>query len=410
MIQKLRRRFIAMSILALFLVLLVIMGTVNILNYRKIVQQADSTLQVLAQNQGTFPKLEEPMGHGDPQGKPLSPELPYESRYFSVLLEDDGTIKSVDTGKISAIDSQTAIDFAQKVVSSGKQQGFLSNYRYTVIQEDTAQRAIFLDCTRDLSTFYAFLWTSCGISLLGISAVFILILLFSWRIIRPVSESYEKQRRFITDAGHELKTPLTILAADAQVLQMEVGDNPWIEDMQQQTKRLALLTNELINLSRMEEDSPLQKLPFSLSDVVGETAQSFLSLAQTQKKKLEIHVQPMLTFVGDEKSLRQLCSILLDNAIKYSPMGGDLEVQLEKRGKNAVLQVRNTCEPIKESELEHLFDRFYRADPSRNSQTGGYGLGLSIAKAIVQAHRGKISATLPQPNQLCMEVVLPMKK
>ena len=237
----------------------------------------------------------------------------------------------------------------------------------------------------------------------------ILLLLLSKRIVRPVAESYETQKQFITDAGHELKTPLTIIGADADLAEMECGENQWIQDIRRQTQRLTELTQDLIYLSRMEEEGlSLQSIDFPLSDVAEEMAHSFLPLAQNQGKRLEIAVQPMLSFRGDEKSIRQLCSILLDNALKYSPQEGELLFRLEKQGKNILLSVSNTTsQPIKKEELCHLFDRFYRTDPSRNSQTGGYGLGLSIARSIVTAHKGKIRAESPQESVLTIQVTLP---
>lgn len=237
----------------------------------------------------------------------------------------------------------------------------------------------------------------------------ILLLLLSKRIVRPVAESYEKQKQFITDAGHELKTPLTIIGADADLAEMECGENQWIQDIRRQTQRLTELTQDLIYLSRVEEEGlSLQSIDFPLSDVAEEMAHSFLPLAQNQGKRLEIAVQPMLSFRGDEKSIRQLCSILLDNALKYSPQEGELLFRLEKQGKNILLSVSNTTsQPIKKEELCHLFDRFYRTDPSRNSQTGGYGLGLSIARSIVTAHKGKIRAESPQESVLTIQVTLP---
>ena len=237
----------------------------------------------------------------------------------------------------------------------------------------------------------------------------ILLLLLSKRIVRPVAESYEKQKQFITDAGHELKTPLTIIGADADLAEMEWGENQWIQDIRRQTQRLTELTQDLIYLSRMEEEGlSLQSIDFPLSDVAEEMAHSFLPLAQNQGKRLEIAVQPMLSFRGDEKSIRQLCSILLDNALKYSPQEGELLFRLEKQGKNILLSVSNTTsQPIKKEELCHLFDRFYRTDPSRNSQTGGYGLGLSIARSIVTTHKGKIRAESPQESVLTIQVTLP---
>jgi len=245
---------------------------------------------------------------------------------------------------------------------------------------------------------------------LGLAAVLFLLLILSRRIVRPMAESYEKQRQFITDAGHELKTPMTIISADADLAEMECGENQWLTDIRRQAQRLTALTNDLIYLSRMEEEQPkLQYIDFPISDVVEEMAQSFAAPARSQDKdfQVQVQVQPMLSFQGDEKGIRQLVSILLDNALKYSTTGGQLALRLEKQGRNLLLTVSNTCaQPMEQDKLPHLFDRFYRTDQSRNSQSGGYGLGLSIAKSIVSAHKGKIRAESHDGTQLSIQVTL----
>lgn len=209
-----------------------------------------------------------------------------------------------------------------------------------------------------------------------------------------MAESYEKQRRFITDAGHELKTPLTIIGADLDLVEPELEGNEWLQDIRCQVRRLAGLTQDLIYLSRMEEETPpIQPIEFPLSDLTEEMAQSFQGLAKAQGKGLVLSIQPMLSYTGDENAIRQLLSILLDNALKYTPDDGEVEIALKKEGRMIRLSVSNTIDrPMEREMLDRLFDRFYRGDQSRSSQTGGYGLGLSIAKGIVLAHRGKIRA------------------
>lgn len=420
MIRKLRVKFIAMSMLSLLVVLLAIMGSVNLVNYQGIVEDADQVLDILVDNNGSFPRQEN-QKQGDGSAPPsdsglgglreLSPELPYESRYFSVLLNSEGEVETVDTGKIAAVDTSAAIEYAQEAVSRGTERGFLSDYRYAITSDESGTRVIFLDCGRNLSTFYTFLKASCGISAVGLAAVLLLMVLFSGRIIRPVAESYDKQRRFITDAGHELKTPLTIIDADAEVLEMDIGENEWLQDIRRQTDRLAKLTGALIALSRMEEgEEQFQMIDFPISDVVGETAQSFQALAKTQNKRFESSIQPLLTLHGDENAIRQLTGILLDNALKYSPEGGgEIALTLEQSGRSLRLLVRNTAEGVTQESLEHIFDRFYRGDPSRSSaKVEGHGIGLSIAQMIVNAHKGKIAASLQNGDNLLMTVTLPL--
>ena len=404
MIRKLRVRFIVLSMCSLLAVLTLIMGCVNILNYRKIVQDADMVLSVLAENSGAFP------GKKEAFPKSMSPELPYESRFFTVLLDHTGQPVLVDTGRIAAVDTDTAISYAKELFSQDTARGFFGHYRYVRQALETGVRIIFRDCGRNLSTFRSFIVTSLIISLFGLVAVCALIILFSARIVRPVLESYEKQKQFITDAGHEIKTPLTIIDADAEVLQADIGDNEWLEDIRAQTRRLAALTNDLIYLSKMEEaDRKLQMIEFPFSDMVMETAQSFQALARTQEKSFLCQIQPMVPLCGDERALRQLVSILLDNALKYTGEGGSIRFTLQRQARVLHLEVWNTTrQPVSTGNLDMLFDRFYRMDRSRSSQTGGYGIGLSIAKAIVAAHKGKISAVSRDGKSLSIHVFLPI--
>ena len=408
MIRKLRAKLIIASLLSLLLVLSVIIGVAGVLNYTSLVSDADSVLAILRENDGTFP-LGDPPGGKDRfrEGRRFSPELPYESRYFTVFLSESGSVISVNTGKIAAVDTSTAIDYAAEAVASGAARGFADDYRFTVYASGEETHDVFLDCGRELGSFRSFLATSAAVSAAGLLAVTLLLIFFSSRIVKPFSENYEKQRRFITDAGHELKTPLTIIDADAEVLEMDLGENEWLGDIRTQTKRLAELTNSLILLSRMEEQPRMEKIEFPLSDVVEETVETFQALARTRGKTLSSRVQPMLSMNGDEKAIRQLLTILLDNAVKYADEGGRIEAVLEKQKNTLRLSVFNTAESVSRESLAHLFDRFYRADASRNSGTGGYGLGLSIASAVVAAHRGKISASSPDGKSLRITAVFP---
>lgn len=411
MIRKLRRRLVGAAMLALALVLTAVLGGINWMSYRKVVRDADNILTVLSENDGKFPQRGEndvppPANGGDP-GHGLSPETPFESRYFTVLLNADGTVLRTDTGRIAAVDAETAQADALAVWQGGGS-GFRGDYRYAVSAQDGGTLVIFLDCGRSLSAFRSTLLASAAVSVAGLAAVFLLLLLFSGRIVRPMAESYEKQRQFVTDAGHEIRTPLTIIRADAELAGMDCGPNEWLQDITRQTERLTGLTNDLIFLSRMDEDAPAQqRIEFPISDVAEEMAQSFLAPARMQGKTLEISVEPMLSYCGDEKAIRQMFSILLDNAVKYSPEGARLSLRLERQGRGVRLTVQNpSVQPLDPARLDRMFDRFYRGDPAR-SETSGYGLGLAIVQSVAAVHRGKVRARCPEQNVLQITVTLP---
>ena len=269
---------------------------------------------------------------------------------------------------------------------------------------------LFLNCQRELGTFRTFLYASIGISLAGILAVFLLLLLFSARIVRPIAESYEKQKRFITDAGHELKTPITIIQADADVLESELEEeSEWITDIRKQTHRLAELTSDLIYLSKMEEEnSGIRTQEFSISELAEETARSFQSLALSQGKQFHCSIESGLSINGDEKAVAKLVSVLLDNAMKYSPEGGTVEISLDKFSRNARLTVKNSTLPMEKGNADRLFERFTREDSSRNSESGGFGLGLAIAKAVTEVHKGRIHAESEDGISLTVTAELPL--
>ena len=416
MIQSLRKKLIGATMLSLLLVLLVILGTVNVVSFRKTVADADGILNLLSENQGAFPKQFGPgierenlRGNRPPNRMAFSPETPYESRFFWVTVNETGTPVSTDMANIAAIDSETAERYAETVLERGKEKDFLGDYRYLVSQKEEGTRIIFLDCGRSLEGFRFTLLASFGMTTMALLGVFILLLFLSGRMVKPLAESYEKQRQFITDAGHEIKTPLTIIGADADLLELEWGENEWLTDIRRQTQRLTDLTRDLIYLSRMDEERPgVQFVEFPVSDVVEETAESFQALAKQQGKQLELWVQPMLSLVGSEKDIRQLTSILLDNALKYSVPDSTITLRLEKDVRFLRLSVGNSVgQPMSRESLSRLFDRFYRTDSSRNSATGGYGLGLAIAKGIVSNHKGKIRADSPDGSFLIITAQFP---
>ena len=408
MIKRLKVKFILLTMVTLFLLLAFMITGMNILNYNSILQDADAVLTLLGENEGAFPEL--PFGPPGKMPERMTPETPYESRYFSVLLDTSSNITQVNTSRIAAIDGKTAISYARKALERNATTGFIDHYRYRIDLSYNTIRITFLDCSTKISSFRHFLYASIIMALCGYIGVFFAIFFFSGRIIRPIAESYEKQKRFITDAGHEIKTPLTIINADADVLEMDLGESEWLDDIRLQTKRLTALTNELVYLSRMEEsDTPLTLAPIPFSEIVSQTAHSFQSLAQTQGKTFLCNIQPLLSINGDEKSTEQLVSILLDNALKYSPPGGMVTLDVCQRGKSVQMEVFNTTtDPVEKDKLSLIFDRFYRLDSSRSTQTGGYGIGLSLAKAIVNAHNGRISVATMDGHSLQILVQFPL--
>lgn len=410
MIRKLKIRFVCLAMAALFIVLAFSVVGMNAINYSTIVRDADSVLLFLSRNKGAFPDTG-PNNEGD-RNFPghFSPETPYESRYFSVLVDQLGETIHIETSRISSVDREQAEEYAQKVFRSGGQSGFADEYRYLQSSEGNATRIIFLDCGRKLDGFYNYLWISIGMTLAGLAAMFFVIVFFAGKIVRPMAESYEKQKRFITDAGHEIKTPLTIINANVDLLETDPEDADCLHDIRQQTERLTTLTNDLVYLARMEEaDTTLEITDIAVSEIIAEAAAAFRAPAATQDKEFICRIQPGLFMKGNDKAIRQLINITIDNALKYSPEGGTVAIRFEQVRRTLQLDIYNTTETaVNSEELEHVFDRFYRMDRSRNSATGGHGIGLSVAKAIVEAHHGKIHAWTHDGSSFNITCVFPV--
>lgn len=417
MIRELRKKFILVAMLSTLVVLAAIMSVVNISNYKELLVRADEMTSLLAQNDGKFPegtgqKPNEGDKKTEPPEKPeekvhFSAETPFETRYFTVTEDSDGEITDCDLDRIAAVDESTAEEYAEEISKKADTTGFVGIYRYRVTDTDGGVKYVFLDCRRELSNFRTVLITTVSVSVLGLAAVFVLVVIFSRMVFRPVEESIQKQKRFITDASHELKTPLTIIDANTEVMEMENGESQWTKSTRKQIQRLSGLVQQLVTLSRLDEEKGLQNpAEFNLSEAVSESVESYEALAQTKEKNLELEIENNIFYVGDEKSIRQLSGILMDNAVKYSSDKGNIKLTLKRKGRKILLEVYNDAEELPKGKLDVLFERFYRLDSSRNSGTGGSGIGLSVAKAIVLTHKGKITAENRKGNGLTVTVLL----
>ncbi|NWO20482.1 HAMP domain-containing histidine kinase [Oribacterium sp. oral taxon 102] len=411
MIRKLQKRLLLASMLSLFLVLCILIGTASAMNYHKLIRNADDTLQILRENGGRFPSPpESPPGTDSASEQHLFRERPFESRYFLVVFRSDGTAESVELGRIAAVDRDSAVRYGQRILVSRGSEGFLDDYRYLKYEEDGRTGILFLDCVRSLEDFRHFLCNILLVCFAGMIAVWAVLQLLSRRIVKPFLESDRKQKQFVTDAGHELKTPLAALRADADLLEMDFGENEWLQDIGEQIRRLTALTHHLISLSRLEEQPREGLRSLCLSEIAVETAECFRAPARVQRKTLTASIQRELYMQGDPAAMRELFSILLDNAVKYSPEGSEISLSLTRRRNTLLLTVYNRCKHLSRESVGHLFDRFYRADASRSSQTGGFGLGLSIAAAAVRAHRGEIMAETADEESLLITVKLPSER
>lgn len=375
---------------------LIVVASINVMSYTKVVEDADDILAAIEANGGHVPE-------SGNVGALSSPEMPYETRYFTVTMtEDETSVSSSNTDKVAAVDASSAARYARQAVTQRIAHGFVEDYRFLVTPISGGGVTVtFLDCSKSLTHFREFLSSSMWVSMAGIVSLVVLSIALSSRMVRPMVESYEKQRRFVTDAGHELKTPLTIITADVDVIAMTSGESEWTRDIREQTERLAGLVDDLIRLARMEEQGDdLEMVSVDLGKVAGEEASHFHSVIETHHLGWEEGIDDGVTVRGDDKSLHRLVRILLDNATKYAAKGGTVSLKVYRSVRHGNVEVSNDVDgEMSREQVAHMFDRFYRVDDSRNSKTGGHGIGLSMAEAMVTAHGGRIRGTLSRDGK-----------
>lgn len=391
MLKKMRRRFIGAAMAAFAAVILTLLCIINLWNRSTVTRQLDDTLQRLSEmelsalrpQQKDLPPL---MG-----GDRFSPEVQYMLRFFSVTCGSDGRIRSINQDFIASISQQDAARYAAAVLAQGQEKGYYNGYRYLMTQFGDGVRMVFLNAERELQSMRSLLILTAAIACGCLLVVFLLVLLFSSHAIAPYLKNLEAQKQFITNASHELKTPLTAITTSADVLAMEQGENEWVQNIQRQSARLSRLISDLVTLSRLNEENPFpEKTAFSLSDAVWEAAEPFASLSRAGGKQYIQQIADDITVSGDRRAVQQMVSILLDNAVKYCPPGGDITLLLFRHGGKAVLEVSNRCQLPEGTDISRLFERFYRADAARSGKISGSGIGLAIARATAEAHGGSI--------------------
>ena len=324
-------------------------------------------------------------------GQDHDPEAPYTTRFFLVKLDENETVTEVSTDFIASVTQEEAEEYARNILDGKREKGYYKNYRFQIISDNNEKIVIFLNCSMELHSARNVLLISCLMGAVCLLIVFLLVLLLSRRAMEPYIRNMERQKRFITDASHEIKTPLTSIATSVDVIEMEYGTDEWIENIHKQTAKMSRMVADLVTLSRLDEENPFpEKTEFSLSDAAWEVAEPFASLAKAQGKNYTQRIEENLTLWGNPDSIRQLISILLDNALKYSDEHGSIRLDVYKVHGKTKIEVFNTCILEDTKNLSRLFDRFYRLDDSRSKKTGGTGIGLSIAQAVAEAYGGKI--------------------
>ena len=320
--------------------------------------------------------------------------------HFLCFANAEGTLMRLDgTENYTEDDAQTMLDY---VLEKGKTDGWYGSLQYFRKDYDRGTLVVFSDRSAEQLLLHKVLLVSILVFLLMEGVVFFLTMILTKRAMRPMQETFERQRQFISDAGHELKTPLTIISANVDILHDEIGENKWLSYIQSQAERMRVLVGEMMNLTKLEMgDKEKDFVDFSLSEAVSGAALPFEGQAFEQGKQLELEIQEDISYHGNPDQIKQLVGIFMDNALKYSKEHGEIRVTLQQVQNKKTLKVYNTGKGIPESEKEKIFQRFYRSDASRARATGGYGLGLSIAQSIADAHKIRIQVESEYEHWIC---------
>ncbi len=442
MFTKLRRHIILIEMGAFLFITVLIIGTINVGYTAQINRNAHILLTLLEKYGGTIPEIDveykdisEVQSSGDEPyirlfgetatfdenqmpfidlgfGLKLTDETRYTTRHFWVKVDSDDNIIDADLSSVAAESIYEVQKYIAAATNNPSNESHCGRYYYLKVPDDDGNTEIyFVDCYAMIESRNSLTRTSIFIAVISMAFAALFVWILSKKAIAPLKSNIEMQKRFITDASHELKTPLAAIQVNADVLELTMGENPTIDKIKRQVNNMSGLVEEMLTLSRMDSSGEQKEefAPIDFSALVEEKASDFLPRAEGQGKTLSLNVSPGITINGIQKGVERLVSVLCDNAVKYCSDGGEITVSLTSAGLYAKLEISNTSERLSDEDIKHLFDRFYRTDSSRSKETGGYGIGLSIAKTVVDQHKGKINAA-NKGDTVCFTVELPLKK
>ena len=399
MIKKLRLRFIISALISILIVLSATIAAINVSNYFKTENECKHSLnQIIEREHKTTQMM---MGIGDYRDMTWMEENGKE-QFFVAVFNNDGNLTYTDFRHIVTVSEDKGKELATQVYQGEKLQGSIGNLRYKKMHTVDSNEYMtmestyvaFVDISERMHSFNNFLTSSIITAAVSFSVLALLIIVSSHFVFKTSEESYHKQKAFVTNASHELKTPLTIISTDIEILEMDYGKNEWTESIQDQVKRLTVMTNQLVTLSRLDEND-LKNYPMttiSLSQVAKENAEAFLPTFQKRDLVFNYEISPNIRITANKNLINELFYIFMDNALKYTKEKGAIDLSLRKNNKNKVEIIFSNDIEDKEIDVNQLFERFYRSTSVNKKE--GSGIGLSIAKEIINLHKGKVSASI----------------
>lgn len=415
MVKALKKRFIFVAMAAVSVLLVVLLGAINIFNMVIVNNQVDDTISFLAQrglspmgsvpadNRGVFPEKE--LERDDFFRKPMNEDTFMASRHFTVLLDEKNEIVYINVSQISSVDSKEAEKLAQGVLSEGKFHGYINGFKFdtaiadSVFVQEHSQVMVFLDVTDQYRNIFSVLFLSIVLGALAWGLMLLLVLFLSDKAIKPIAENMRQQKMFITNAGHEIKTPLAIILANTDALELHAGKSKWSENIRTQTNRLSGLMQNLLMLSKADEGvSAVAQENINATEILNAVVEQYIELCSEEDKMIFTEIEADCTVKVVSENLRQLFGVLVDNAVKYALPESSINIFLARQNGKMIFKIKNKCTELPQVEPSKLFDRFYRGDSARTQKNGGYGIGLSVARAIAESSSGSIKANYIEDN------------
>ncbi len=414
MIKALQKRFVVTAMIAIIALIAVLLGVINLTNAAMTAKQTDEKLSLIARSEGDIDKLPD-KNTPAPPGVPRNLRAPknehdmfLSSNFFTVRTDSDKNVIFTDTSRTSAVSSEEAKALAKKALDSKNESGRLEKYKYIKASSDDGKvTLIFLDTSEELAAMLRVLLISLFVGLICIAVMLVTLTLLSKRAVKPFAENFEKQKQFVTNAGHEIKTPLAIILANTEALELTQGVSKKTENIKEQTKRLSGLTENLLTLAKADELKETKKAEkFDLSKLSLNTFSQFAERFALRNITAEEDIEKDVFATADKNDVERIFLLLFDNAAKYANDGGTFMFSLKKDGKKVTAIFENTCSALPKAPPERLFERFYRADEARTQTSGGCGIGLSAARSLAQINGGRLSCDYKKPETIIFTLEL----
>ena len=394
----LRRKFILFAMSAVTVLLVVLIGAINAFSWIILDRQSDYVLHNLANGEDKFLQMD--LHDRGPFMPPMSMDTIKSARFFMVRTDSSGNVLDVNIDQISSVTADLATQYAEQIKDTT---GKIDGYKYEVMQLGTDRLIFFMDTTSQISTFVMVLSVSSAIAFACWLLILLFVIFLSGRVVRPVLAGMEKQKQFITNAGHELKTPLAIIQSNNDASTLIHGETKYSKNIRLQTQRLNVLMTNLLTLAKLDEEPKLPMETVNISELICGMLPAYEDVIAQKRITVSANIQPDILMQVHRDTLSQMVSIILDNAVKYTPDDGTIWFSVLDRSGHIEITEENSCEIPCNSDPERLFERFYRGDNARtqSNPSSGYGIGLSAARAIAETFGGKLTANYTEDGKIC---------